>query len=107
MALQLDEEYKGFVANYHRITDVRVDYKTSTTNVELSLYKDKAERDEDSNNVLTKSRLRIPKLVPIGSTDDLRAELYAEIKDLVTGIELDEESGQHTEIKKYAEAVDI
>lgn len=33
MALQLEETYKGYTANYWRITDVRVDYNNNTTNV--------------------------------------------------------------------------
>jgi hypothetical protein len=107
MALQLEETYKGFVANYWRISDVRVNYDSSSTIVELQLFKDKSTREDNRSSFVKRQRFNLQKLYPETSQSDLRDAIYVDLKDLVTGIEFNEETQEKIEIKKFANAKDI
>lgn len=56
MALQVDYDYKGYTANYWAITQTRWDKGSNRTSCTLTLFKDKAERDESLSNALPVQR---------------------------------------------------
>jgi len=107
MALQLAEDYKGYVANYWRIISTTLDYNANQTRVELGLYKDAATREANPRMFVKKERHVLTGLYPEQSADDLRGDLYAAIKDQVMAGRFDEESGEIVDYKKFADAVDV
>jgi len=52
MALELEQSYKGYTANYWRITRLSPNYERNETQVILTLYKDATTRKTDSDAVL-------------------------------------------------------
>ena len=76
MALKKVVSFKGYDAEYHRITEAREAYGSSKVDVEVALYKDAATREADAENVLTRTQYRL------NIVDQTRESLYAALKEL-------------------------
>lgn len=84
MALKLEKTYKGVVADYWKIIEIKSIIRRDETEVTLALYKDKQTRDEDILNHLKVERILINGL------DYTRETAY----DKIVESKLDEEGNE-------------
>ena len=76
MALKKTVSFKGYDAEYHRITEARESYNGNKVDVEVALYKDAATRKTDVENILTRQQYRL------NAVDQTRESLYTALKEL-------------------------
>lgn len=77
MALKKTQSYKGYTADYWRVTRVSCEYAHNQTQVIMALYKDKATRDADPDAVL------LTQGKTFGGIIENRADAYAKVKEPV------------------------
>jgi len=96
MALKLEEEYKGILANYWKIIKMEEDYTNSKTIVSLGLYKDATTRQQSVHNYLKTEKFEISQI------ELTREKAYIEIKKPI----YEEIDGQQIQLNKFYDAED-
>jgi len=79
MALSLQENFKGYLFQYWKITDFTADINAKIINVRIALYKDRTARIDNPDNYV-KKELKTIKVQDIDISNNLLAELYIAIK---------------------------
>ena len=84
MALEKEKEITGFVAKYWKISQLNVDFMTSSVKVELSLFKDEETRQENKRvfrKMFTWNDIETFQSISALATEGRLALVYAKIKE--------------------------
>jgi len=101
MALIKTKTIKGYDYEYWIISDMTCNKKIGNTNITLSLYKDKATRDESIQNDV----MQIDVVIPVYTLDV--AQMYTLVKDAISELDTTEEVDERpVRIKFFADAQD-
>lgn len=93
MALQLETQYKGIIANYWRINQLNYDDVLDKAQVQMWLYKDEEAKNASLDNTLIRSVIEVNNVTGVNLPEDmsqftnardlLKAMLYSKIKEPV------------------------
>ena len=110
MALKLQTEYKGFIAEYHKIIDVQVDKVKNRVFFQVAVYKNKESSELAGNNALYVECVIKPLSLVKNWNKDIFAIGYELLKESNKIQQYEEDSitpiGNPIEKNKYALAED-